>query len=333
MENDVNKTFSLSLEIQNVMEQIKMGLKDLQTPCKPQEIQFDMFNHLSSGFERLLKYGICYGMFCKNNIFPKLEEIKTHDISNLLEIYVNDYFSTSLPALMSDYEFLTTDMELKILIKILSDFACGGRYDNFNTVMGYNSEMGDIQQRWNKLESDFIINNEQLNKNYIEGHDPKYVDQEVNKHFVSIFERLARAIVRQFTLGNIKDAGRDIGAYNHFLSLKDNDFGSNNYDLLLNKAEKKEKQQKYQHINGYKRKVIYKEEFVKQFDKLWPFKNTNVVTVEKSSDGCVFIIISGNVYALNGITGSRYHLPFAYQYDETFYGIDMGDFFNLAFSL
>lgn len=331
MELDINKIIALTDEIQNAIGQINNGLQKLQTVPKSNEIRFSMFQSLSTGFERLLKYGICYGEFSKNNKLPKAEEIRTHNISNLLNRYINDYFSTPVPVLISDYKFLTTDDEVKMLIKILSDFGENARYYNLNVVTDY-KYINDIQPLWDKLVTTFIMNNDKVKKAYVDEPDYKYVDDEVIKHFVSIFEKLTRAIVRQFTLGNIKDAGKDICSYYHFLTLMDNKLGATNYYLQSSNVEK-EKQQKYKPINGNKRKVISKAEYVTQFKKLWPFKNTDIVMIKKAPDGCIFIVINDNIYALNGITEAKYNLPFAYQYEGAFLGRDVSDFLNMAFDL
>lgn len=84
---------------------------------------------------------------------------------------------------------------------------------------------------------------------------------------------------------------------------------------------------------GNKQKVITKTEYVEKIKKLWPYKHTDVITVEKAPDGCVFIVINEHIYALNGRTQIKYNLPFAIDYDETYLGRDISYFLDMAFQL
>ncbi|MCK4543076.1 MAG: hypothetical protein KAU17_12645 [Spirochaetales bacterium] len=151
----------------------------------------------------------------------------------------------------------------------------------------------------------------------------------ISKHFVKIFEKLTRAIVRQFTLGDLgKEPGKYIGFYSHFLFLTDDQIGVTDYYKKFFYKEVKDPQ-KYSHNNTNKRLTISR----KEYDKLWPYKNTNSVTVEKSNDGCIFLIINKKVYALNGTTSQKYNFPFAHDLGEAFIGRAVGDFISIALEL
>ncbi len=71
--------------------------------------------------------------------------------------------------------------------------------------------------------------------------DFEFVEHSVTKYLVSIIEQITRAVVRQFTLGDLGDEPKKyIGSYSHFLFLNDSDIGVTNYfDKFFAKKNKK----------------------------------------------------------------------------------------------
>ncbi|MCK5682782.1 hypothetical protein KAJ27_01615 [bacterium] len=325
MDNYIIKKLKLGNELESSITQITTALKELQTTVQETCYYFIAFQLLSNGFERLLKCSLCYGHLHKSDKFPSLRNIRTHSIFKLLDTFLSEYFVQLVPALKEDYNFLTKDKELKILVQSLTEFGKNARYHNLNVVTG-NPKAIDIEDIWKKLETDFVMNDPELKKKLFDEPDYDTVDSAATRHFVSIFERLTRAIVRQFTLGDMgNEPGKYIGFYSHFLLLQDDQIGETDYYKEFFYKEIK-KPKKYDKKNRNNKKTIKKNDY----KELWPFKNADFVIVEKSDDDDFFLIINNLVYALNGTTAHNFDLPFAHDCGETYRGRDVSVFLTIA---
>lgn len=228
---------SFNEEILTSIRLLQLGLRELQ------EIGFENdFYHLpllllSSGFERLMKCMICLKYFDNNAKFPTSEEIKSfgHNLVNLKDKIISDCISKDTlckrPATKQDYEFLNEDKNLDKLIKILSDFGQNARYHNLDVVGGEKTPETDIKARLEELELQIVKRKyEDDSKSFkeiltnIDKKDEFY--EETYTIIIRKLQRFARALVRQFTLGDLgKEARRYSGLLKPFLNLRDEELG------------------------------------------------------------------------------------------------------------
>ncbi len=319
------KKVRLGDELENSCKQIIAGLKELQTTVQDTDYHFIAFQLLDNGFERLLKCAICYGWLKENGSFPKTKNIKGHDITVLLKRFLEKYFSQRVPALIDDYIFLSKNTDAQTIIKSLSEFGDYARYHNLNVVTGENN-ITDIKEIWNKLKMDYINKNNGLYEKLFVLPDFEFVEHSVTKYLVSIIEQITRAVVRQFTLGDLGDEPKKyIGSYSHFLFLNDSDIGVTNY---FDKFFAKKIKSPIDYIKTKQNKTLVIKE--KEYKGLWPFKNTKEIMLEKFNEYFIFIIINNKKYALNGSTATKYNLPFPHDCGEAYVGRSIGDFIKMA---
>lgn len=316
-------------ELDNSIKQIIYGLKELQIALKETSYYFITFQLLASGIERLLKCSICYGKLHKQNRFPVVEELKTHKIDNLLKLFIQDYYdSSSCPAFNDDYEFLTQDSFLQELIKSLSVFGDYARYYNLNVVTGAPKKI-NIEEVWDDLQKDFIASRPDLMKKLFDEPDYKTVENEISKYFVSCFEKLVRAITRQFTLGDMgEEPKRHLGTYVHFVTLSDDKIGATDYFEKFFKKEIR-KPMDYTSSDGIRSNVITKKEYSGQ----WPFRNVDSVTIQKRANNCVTIVVDDKVYALNGLAIQILNLPDPFEANIAYKGRSLHYFISAALAL
>ena len=138
MKIENSQLVSLNIEFKTAAKLIRLGLAELQ--------QISFTNHdiylacllLTSGYERLTKGIICLKYLRDHNKFPSFEVVKKygHNLVKLKEYIMNNCISKTkalkTPHTKEDYDFLSSDEELDIIIQILSDFAQKGRYHNLD---------------------------------------------------------------------------------------------------------------------------------------------------------------------------------------------------------
>jgi hypothetical protein len=323
------KQIKLGDELDNSIKQIITALKDLQTTVKESSYYFITLQLFANGFERILKVSLCYGHLHKHGSFPTLKEVKAygHGIDSLLNAFIYQYFVTTVPALQADLDFLNSNSEIQSIVSLLSEFGNYARYHNLNVVTG-DMRAIDPQDLWHKLETDFVMGNPEYKKLLLDEPDYEHLDRIIIEHFVGLIERFTRAIVRQFTLGDLgPEPKRYVGFYSHFLSLMDDNIGCTDYYMKFFHKETTEAAEHKKNRNAYK--DISKS----QYQELWPFKNTDTVRVEKDGQGYIYLIINGYVYALNGLTAQHHNLPFAHEKGEAFVGRSVGPFIKMALEL
>jgi len=177
---------------------------------------------------------ICFKWHHDTGKFPSTKDINTHDLVNLKNriisgcISINTAFSR--PITKEDYEYMSNDEELNNIIIMLSLFGKFARYYNLDVVTSNMRLTVDIERMWSGFE------NELKEKHYdliALSNDPARLDDyfhELNRIIVIKLERFARALTRQFTLGDLGDeAKRHCGAIGCFLHLKDDQLGNTNY--------------------------------------------------------------------------------------------------------
>jgi len=229
--------FSLDEEVHTSIRLLQLGIKELN------EISFaNDFYHLpllllSSGFERLMKCMICLKYLDENGQFPTFEEIKAfgHDLIHLrgkvLSYCISKKIADESPATKQDYIFMTEDKRLEKLIKILSDFGKNARYHNLDVIGGKNNPLSDTKARLEEFEIQLMKEKYTNSPKKFEEllSDPNKNDdlyEEIYAIIIPKIQRFARALVRQFTLGDLgKEAKKYTGLIKPFLFLMDQDLG------------------------------------------------------------------------------------------------------------
>ena len=214
---------------------MKSGLRELQRINAANDRFHVPMLMLANGLERLMKTILCYRILHDQSRYPGKEEVpKTHDLAQLLGAVVEEVFDLEYlrrPAIVEDHAYLTQDARLSELVRALSDFgAAAGRYYNLNVVQGVDPPIPSPEEAWSEIEM-AILRHDQ---NWVEAlSDPAQIDathERIGRKLVMVFERLARALARTFTLSRLApEANVDAGVVGDFLFLQDNDFGTRTY--------------------------------------------------------------------------------------------------------
>ena len=134
------------------------------------------------------------------------------------------------PATKDDYAYMIGDAELDRLLGMLSEFGKFARYYNLDVVTGSTKPTVDVEQMWNQYETEMVNNDKKLSALF---EDPTGLDElyrHLNRIIVSKLERFARALVRQFTLGDLgEEAKTHTASIACFLYLRDSQLGSVDY--------------------------------------------------------------------------------------------------------
>ena len=227
--NETLKTVCITAEIEDSIELISTGLKIIQNRTLS-EYKFHLpILLLSSGIERLLKLIIYFGYNKTHDSFPTQKYLKNlgHNIIELKLCVLNNYYSTPNDAMEKDLTFLRNDENLNNLLDILSKFGTGARYYNLDLITGGQSPY-DFHSAWACLEINFLdivtggqqIKYSKRNENY----------RKIKKEIIILIERFIRALVRQFTLGYIKDQAKIYSnLVKKFLNISDSKLGRINY--------------------------------------------------------------------------------------------------------
>ena len=319
------RKIALGDELDNSIKHIIAGLRELQVSITETSYYSIAFQLLASGFERLLKCALCYGYLHKEERFPTLNEIKDHSISNLLKKFITMFYSTeSRPALESDKKFLVEDKFLKQLLDSLSEFGRYARYYNLNVVINDKNQI-DIKEIWDRLQTDLVLSRSDLMEKLSTAPDYDAVDREIFIYFTSCFEKFTRAIVRQFTLGDLgEEPKRYLGYYSHFLFLNDDKIGMTNYLNFFESVIKKPVQAGI--IKPRKRQKICK----KNYKGLWPFKNTDCVYIENRGNHILTIEINNFLYGLNGTAMAHLEIPSPFDAGQAYRGRSLTPFIEAA---
>jgi hypothetical protein len=228
---DTQRNMALCLELETAIRLIQAGLGQLQ------QISFvNNFYHLplltlASGFERLMKVIICLHYFENNGQYPGIDYLKKvgHDLDGLLSRIQEDCFAKEyregLPAGKRDIECLVAE-DLRCLVRLLGDFARSARYHYLDVVAGAGELAGSPEDRWDAIETNILRKNRPDFLATLGDEAFEYVSSEI----VIRFERLARALARLFTVGNLSQRSREFtGLIKPFLFLRDEDLGKTKY--------------------------------------------------------------------------------------------------------
>jgi len=229
------RRISLGEEVYASVRLIKSGLAELQEIGGANDFRDPAFMLLSSGFERLMKCVLCFRQLEERGSLPSSRDIKAygHDLERLLEAVVQSCFDDDYlrrPAANDDAAYLVSNEQLLQVMAALSRFAKSARYYNLDVVGGDSSDTDSPQQEWDRLEMALLSDRHDLMEMLGKPADFGRMDEEIARHFVVIFERLARALARLFTLGPLgEEAGSYVGYVKGFLFLRDQDMGTRVY--------------------------------------------------------------------------------------------------------
>lgn len=230
---------ALTFEIETAVKLLRLGLAELQNIDGGNDFYHLPFLLLSSGFERLMKCMICLKWRHDTGVFPPTAELKTHDLVKLkarvLSECVFEDTASKRPATKEDYGYMEADEDLRRLLEMLSQFGKFARYYNLDVVTGSAKRTVNAQEMWEQYEGDLVKKHGALSS--LSGELNRIDDfyRELNRIIVGKLERFARALVRQFTLGDLgADAKKHTGIISAFLYLSDNELGKRNYAVSRN---------------------------------------------------------------------------------------------------
>lgn len=234
------KELALVSELRTSIRLIQLGLKYLQQIDGGNDFYHMPFLSLASGLERLLKTVYIFHVLEDTNNFPtnypweSKKNKKGHDLIFLLNLITNDCipsaYISKVPIGADDYTFLTVDKDLRNHLEILSNFGIADRYYNLNLIKGVNPITESPEREWGKLESEISMQHPETEKTIMEDPNGDAAYKRINTEFVIRFEKMARALCRLFTIGNIgKKAKQHSNIVYPFSMLDDEKLGTIEY--------------------------------------------------------------------------------------------------------
>jgi len=338
-QDEVLKSFCLSDELDTSIKLIRLGLGELQNIDSINDFYYLPFQLLSSGFERLMKCTICLGYYNHKGKYPKVNTIKTHDLIKLKNIILEHYFVKDSPqGLKEDFQYLSNDRDIDKLIFLLSEFGKFARYYNLDVVTGVENVSIDVKSLWQEYETKLFINDTDLSKDFGDIEKQEENRKIVITRIVVQLERFARALCRQYTLGNVcKNTKQFTVPILDFAMMHDDVFGNKDYRKHTTKYNSQNKKvHKRTIFDELKRKFNKnfksKKFFKKEFDGEWPFYAEEVIIECRYKHWCV-ITIEGNDYALNGAASGKYKLENVHEAGVAILGVSIGPFIDEALKL
>lgn len=228
---------ALMQELELSIKLIKLGLCELRKIDSVHDFYHLPSLLLSSGFERLMKCMICFKYLNDTDKFPNYEELLKgisgggHSLVDLKKRVILDCISKDTAynreATKKDYIYISEDSELDEIIYILSEFGNRARYHNLNIVLQREHKSTDYESLWNSYEIKVIKAMGALSELTKPGEHINELYKEITKNISIKLELFARALTRQFTLGDLgKEAGRHVGIIGPFLYLTDEQIGT-----------------------------------------------------------------------------------------------------------
>lgn len=140
MKNEVIKKIALIEEFDASFRLTILGLSEIQKLNQTNTFYHLPFQLVSQGFERLMKAYICCAYFNIKKEYPSISYLRHslgHDLNKQLDEILNNYFvKHSMRQFINDYDFLTTNINFKNLLTIISEFGKYARYYNFDIIVG-----------------------------------------------------------------------------------------------------------------------------------------------------------------------------------------------------
>lgn len=230
----IQQNMALVLEIQTAIKLLRLGLGELQSIDGANDFYHLPLQLLSSGFERLMKCMICLKQQSDTGQFPSTKELITHDLlclkDRVLSECISEDTASSRPATKADYSFMKTDEDLRRLLEMISEFGKYARYYNLDVVTGSSKPSVDVEQMWGQFETELVGRHKEIGVISIEPSRTNDLYCGINRIIIGTLQRFARALVRQFTLGDLGDEAKvHTGSIGCFLSLMDEDLSRIEY--------------------------------------------------------------------------------------------------------
>ena len=228
---------AIDQELLDTVRLIRSGFGQLQQLDGANDFYHMPLLTLSSGFERFLKVILCFRHLEKTGDFPRPNEISSgrqgHDLALLLnkvreECFLAKYVE-SIPVAKADLAYLESD-ELSPFFRILGRFGQAARYHHLDVVLGREPATDSPDREWESLETAILISRPKLLKELEENPGSDRVFREIAAEVVARLERLARALARLFTIGEIgTEAKRYLSYVGGFVHLRDEELGKTEY--------------------------------------------------------------------------------------------------------
>lgn len=233
--DETSRAIRLSEEVRLAVDLVKSGLSEVQRIDAANDQFHVPMLLLANGFERLMKVILCYRILHDEGRYPGKGEVpKTHDLSQLLETVVEEVFDDEYlrrPAIREDHSYLTQNARVQNLVKALSDFGeAAGRYYNLDVVQGLEPPIPSPEEAWSMIEMAILQQDEGWFEALGDPSEIQATHERIGRESLVVFERLARALARTFTLSRLSpEAKIDTGVIGDFLFLQDHDLGTTNY--------------------------------------------------------------------------------------------------------
>lgn len=326
---------------QNIVEAIHKELKiDAQLIIRGfQELQsLDIENNdyflasqlLSQGLERMMKVIL----FLSDRIQPG--EMKSEFGHNLEFLWhrVRDNHNVTIK-----------DKVINKELRVLSEFNKNARYYYLNIIDGENAKF-DPQKEWETLEQDYIDSNSINYKKLTNGDDTKSLIKMINHHHIISLEKIVCILSSIIVKVNFNEVGWIVPlAFQKFSTYKAEELGTTDYAEWPQCLEHKDKPYKITWRNNladwwerllgrqHEKSIVVKK---KNYEGIWPFRDIQKVKVIRRQDRNLiyyFIVINGYLFALNGYTADKLHLPTPYKANYAVSSLSIQPFLDIAMGL
>jgi len=228
---------ALEQEVRTSIKLIEAGLGQLQRITGANAFYHLPMLTLASGFERLMKTIICLYTFRETGQFPSRSAfprgVRGHDLVWLLDKITSKCFDGEYikgrQAASEDIGYLCNDVQVRELVKVLSDFGQSARYYNLNVVLGENTTVLSPHRQWDRVERT-VLEEDADWAHQLMAADLDELYSRITTKLIIKLERLARALVRLFTIGGLgPEAKQYTAVIAPFLFLRDDDLGKRKY--------------------------------------------------------------------------------------------------------
>jgi len=233
----LQQRFALEEEVRTSIKLIEAGLGQLQRITGANDFYHLPMLTLANGFERLMKAIICLHAFRETGKFPDRSAfpsgVKGHDLTRLLNEITGKCFDKKYiegrKAASYDIDYLCNNPQLTELVRVLSDFGQSARYHNLNIVLGVETATLSPKDQWEQVENMVLKEDDDYAHQWLSS-DLNVLYSKITVRLVSRLERLARALVRLFTIGDLgQEAAQYTGVIEPFLFLSDEKLGKRKY--------------------------------------------------------------------------------------------------------
>jgi len=229
---ETNKYIALLEEFDASNKLIRLGFGELQNINLGNDFYFLPFQLLSQGFERFMKAYICVGYFNQKQKFPDDKHLRGlgHDLERLRTEITDNYFTDfDRPQFYIDKDFISSNLDLKELLFILSEFGKVSRYYNFDLITGSTKIGINTKECWENFQSKVLNKNDY--EKLLDFNISHEVYQKITNHVIIIFKKFISALSRQFIFKCLGQEGLRLSskiAFD-FGKLYENDYGNRDY--------------------------------------------------------------------------------------------------------